>query len=251
MKLSLLVLVQDMLAAIEAEEVTDVGETTEAGMCVQIANRCFEQVITSFRWRHTRRYAQLTATAAFNELAPPDGCIALDPYHVYYGSQRILYYRPEDFMQITILRTGSNIISSNNINIYNDRAPIYFTSDDDQTLVFDALDSPTSGLDATKSLALGYFHPTARLGANADVFALPAQIFPAFEQLCIANAIGELKGDVEGAKQEVKDSMALISRQARLSRLIDLEDDIRQYIVPRQSASKMYSSLINTGDGFI
>ena len=46
MKLTLLELVQDMLVATDSENVSSVGETEDAGMCVNIANREFEKLIS-------------------------------------------------------------------------------------------------------------------------------------------------------------------------------------------------------------
>ena len=48
MKLTLLELVQDMLVATDSENVSTVGETEDAGMCVNIANREFEKLISKF-----------------------------------------------------------------------------------------------------------------------------------------------------------------------------------------------------------
>ena len=63
MKLTLLELVQDMLVATDSENVTDVGDTEDAGMCVNIANREFERLISKFRWRHTRAFGKLVVRA--------------------------------------------------------------------------------------------------------------------------------------------------------------------------------------------
>lgn len=43
MQLTLLQIVQDMLTSIDAQNVTDVSETEEASMCVNIANRAYER----------------------------------------------------------------------------------------------------------------------------------------------------------------------------------------------------------------
>ena len=46
MKLTLLALVQDMLVATDSENVSTVVETEDAGMCVNIAKREFEKLIS-------------------------------------------------------------------------------------------------------------------------------------------------------------------------------------------------------------
>ncbi len=237
MQLTLLQLVQDMVSAIDAEEVTDVSETEEAGMCVNIANRCYEQMMAQHRWRHLRTYSQLTADTNLNDLKLPTGGIAIDPLNVWYNQVPMTYYDPETFLALTIGRdtSESNIELQGNIRVFNDRDPQYFTSDDDETLRFESMPD-SGGLDATLSMALIYKLPTSRKSVNADIFDLPAVAFPTLSSLCISRAIGELKGDAAGAAAELRTYKGLMGSLARNARLIDKLGDKRKHIVARLGA---------------
>jgi len=237
MKLTLLELVQDMLAALDAENVSGVGQTEEAGMCVQIANRAYEQMMMGKRWRHLRGYHQLSTTANFNEMTTPSGTVAVDPVHIYYNDALVTYKSPEEFLAITIARNTaeSNIALYNNIKVYTDRDPSYFTSDDDETLRFDAIPDTINGLQAADTMVLAFVAPTSRLSADAEIFDMPAQMFPALNSLCIAKALGELKGDTNQSATEMGNYRSMAARLGRNARLVDRRDDSRKWIIPRRS----------------
>ena len=245
MKLTLLQLVQDMLSAIDAEKVSAVGETDEADMCVQITNRAYEEIIERVRWRHLKQLTSLTSSAILNQMVAPDGVIAIDPSRVYYNDTLLYYMVPEDFLDYTISRdvTASDVEIVGNVKVYNDRDPVYFTSFDDYTLVFDAMPDNTNGLVGADSTVLAYVGHTSRLTADGDIFNLPRQAFPALEKLCISIAKSELQADTtEGRKLfvEFKGLMAALKRNARL---VDQADDMRRWIIPRRTRG-MYTTRI-------
>ena len=183
MKLTLLELVQDMLVATDSENVSTVGETEDAGMCVNIANREFEKLISKFRWRHTRSFSKLEVTSIKNEMTLASNAVAVDPSTVYYSDDRVYWMEPDRFLAYTITRltSESNIVESNNVKVYNDRNPQYFTSFDDYTLVFDSYPND-SGLLKANTDVIVYTQPTSRLNADAEYFDLPSQAFPALSQ---------------------------------------------------------------------
>src|SRR3990167_2541038 len=133
MKPTLLVLVQDMLGAIEAENVAAVTDTDEASMCVNIANRCYEDISLHRRWKYQKGITRLITSTEMNERTLASGTVAFDPYNLYYDSQAMYYKTPEEFLAITIARdaTDSAVTLINNIKVFNERAPTFFTSDND------------------------------------------------------------------------------------------------------------------------
>lgn len=241
MKLTLLELCQDMLSAIDSENVTDVGETDEAAMCVNIANRCYEDMISKQRWRHLKQFAKLTTTTNKNELVTPSGTLAVDPYNVYYEGQRVEYVSPEDFLAGMLTRdsTATDVETIDGFVIYNTRNPVWFTSDDDETLRFDAIPDTINGLDGNSAMALCYVGPTSRLTDSDAYFDMPSQAFPALDKYCVSMALRELKGDTASANammNEYKSSMAALGRNARL---VDVRNDLRKWIIPRRSSRKL------------
>ncbi len=245
MKKTLLEIVQDMLAAIDAENVTDVGETEEADMCMRIANRVFEQIAVSKRWRHFKSYSALTTTANDNELGMPTGAYAFDGKSVYYNDAYIQWMEPDDFLYMTIRRdtAESNIQKVNGIKVYNDRDPIWYTTDDDATIRFDAYN--TTSLVTSLSNIIVWTLPTTLVTANASVFDLPIPIYPAFVEYCIGRAVLELQQNPEG-RNLIAEAKKMLSRTSRTSRLIDnVSHDIRKHIVPRRSYRRFASNEIS------
>ena len=103
MKLTLLEIVQDMLTATDSENVNSVGHTEDAGMCVNIANREFEKLISKYRWRHTRGLGKLSVTSNLNEMVLPPSAIAIVPDTLYYSGDRVYYMEPSTFLLLHVI----------------------------------------------------------------------------------------------------------------------------------------------------
>jgi hypothetical protein len=235
MKLTLLELVQDMLTAIESENVSDVGETEEAGMCVNIANRAFEDMAAKHRWKHMKQYGRLNTTANLNEMSAPSGTVAIDYANMWYEGNPVYYVEPDEFVRMTINREGTNTEIINMIPVYNDRNPVYWTSDDDQTIRFDAIPDSTNGLVSTNTFCIIWKTPTSRLSSNSEYFDMPAQAYPALRSLMLAYAVGELKGDTSQAGKYNRDHTKMMGSLARNARFVERPTDIRKNIVARRS----------------
>lgn len=242
MKLTLLQIVQDMLTAIDGENVTSVGETEEAGMCVNIANREFEKLLSKFRWRHTRTFGKLDTTANKHEMTTPSTAIAMMHDPVLYAGDRVYWMEPEAFLTYTISRNtaDSNISEVNHIKVFTDRNPQYYTSFDDETLVFDAYPN-ASGLVSDDFDVILYTHPTSRLTSDGEYFDLPAQAYSALVERCVSVAIMEIKGDTQGAqfkKRSADNAVAALSRNARM---VDVPNDRRKHLVTRRSLRNTFN----------
>lgn len=242
MKLTLLELVQDMLTATDSENVSTVGETEDAGMCVNIANREFERLISKFRWRHTRAFSKLAVTANKHEMKLKTGAIAIKPDSLYYSGSKMYWMEPERFLAYTITRatTESNILEVNHVKVYTDRDPQYFTSFDDETLVFDSYPD-SSGLVADNTDCIVYQAPTSRLTSDGEYFDLPPQAFPALALRCIVKAIVEIKGDTQGGSFEKRDADNAVAALSRNARLVDVLNDRRDYIIARRSMRNTFN----------
>jgi hypothetical protein len=245
MKLTLLEIVQDMLTATDSENVSTVGETEDAGMCVNIANREFERLISKFRWRHTRAFGKLVVRANNHEMDLPTSAIAIVPNSLYYSGNRVFWMEPDRFLSYTIPRntTESNIIEVGDIKVYSDRDPQYYTSFNDEVLIFDAYPD-ASGLVADNTDCIIYNHPTSRLTSDSEYFDLPSQAFPALVSRCIVSAVREIKGDTQGAQAEKRDADNAIAALSRNARLIDVLDDLRDNIVARRSMRNTFNRTV-------
>ena len=242
MKLTLLQIVQDMLSSTDSENVSSVGETEDAGMCVNIANREFEKLISKYRWRHTRAFGKLDTTSNNHEMKVPTTAIAIVHDPVYYKNDRVYYMEPDRFLAYTIERntSESNITEVNHVKVYTDRNPQHYTSFDDETLVFDAY--PTaSGLVSDDFDVILYTHPTSRLTSDGEFFDLPPQAYSALVERCVSVAMLEIKGDSQGAQIKKRSADNAVASLSRNARLVDVPDDRRKYIVTRRSARNTFN----------
>lgn len=247
MKKTLLTIIQDMLGAIEAENVSTVGETVESQLCTNIANRCYEDMISHKKWRHFKQKINLESTTELNILVPPQGTRAIDPYNVWYGTSKVKYIEPDRFLEITRGRNvaDTNVDEIDNIKVYNDRDPVYFTSFDDWELVFDSIPNTVDGLDPSESLALAVQHPTGRLSLDEEYFDIPDVLFPALTNYCIGTAVAELKQDEEGARKYIREYKSQLASLIRNSRLVDKDDDMKKYLVTRPTRSSHIVRIYN------
>lgn len=239
LKLTLLELVQDMLTAVNGENVNSVGDTEEAAMCVNIANRQFEKMSAKNRWKHFKEYtSSLQTTSNLNEMNLPTGAFAFKPDTIYYDGNPVWYLTPEVFLNMVVARdssTDSSILTINGIPVYKTKTPVYFTSDDDELLRFDGCVDSTNGLDGSKFKAIVYSTSTSRLSADSEVFDLPAQAFPTLGEYCIAYAIKELTSDEESFRSQLREAKTSAAALARNARLVDQPDDWRKNITPRRT----------------
>ncbi len=238
MKKTLLEIVKNMLAAIDSEEVDNVGQTEEAGMCVEFANQEYDKMIAKYvHWRHLRRYAQLNTSVYLNEMTCPAGTMSIDPDFVYYDDQKVFFMTPEQFMVNTMARvtSESNIDVINGIKVYTDRNPLYYTTDDNETLRFDAIPSAIDGLTGSLFKVLAYVAPTSALTDDGEYFDLPAPVYPALTGFCRAYAIAKLKGDSSEARFEAREATKSLSAAIITHRLIDKPTDFRDVIIPRRT----------------
>lgn len=233
-----------MLTAIDSERVTAVGDTEEAGMCVDLANLCYEMMTSKKRWRHFRKYGSLTTTANLNEMDVPTGTTALDPYNVWYDGARVEWKEPEEFLMLCNGRNedDDNVTTINGLKIITDTNPSWFTSDNDETLRFDSIPDPDDGLTASNFQVLIYQQPTSRLSLGTAYFDLPAIVYPALVLWCRGIAKIDLKGDTAGGQTDVAEAKKTIATLNRTARLVDVQDDLRKWIVPRRSSQNLGSS---------
>lgn len=243
MKRSLLELTNDILSSIDSETVDTISDTQEADQVVKIYNRAYEDMITAKRWRHLKRLVNFISSSELNELVAPTNTMAIDPYNFYYNGVLMQYYKPEVFFSMTTFRTGTNLTVMDNINVYNDQNPTFFTSVDDETLKFDSVPDDLNGLQA--SLSQGFIYTTPeRLVSGEEFFELPGQAYPALTKLALAYAYGELKGDDTQAARYEKQYVKHMSQLERTGRYIDKLDDLRDNIITRPTRNYQSTKVV-------
>lgn len=194
-KMTLLDLVQDVLSDMESDEVNSINDTAEALEVAQIFKSTFYSMIDGKDWPHLYQFFQLTAsgtTSRPTHMMLPERIS--DVEWVKYNCRevtdtrdkvrKIIYKTPEKFMELLDSRVSDaveiDVITDTTgitLNIYNDRAPTYYTSFDNEYIIMDAYDvGVDSTLQTSKTQCYGKQDPSWTMD---DTFTpdLPANSF--------------------------------------------------------------------------
>lgn len=195
-KKTLLEIVQDILNDLESDEVNSISDTVEAQQVAQIVRSTYEAIISArTEWPHLSTLFQLdSATAAKpTHMKLPENILSIA--WVKYNKRRITdtkdimleikYKEPADFLKLLDERdsSASNITvvvddSDINLNILNNTPPTYYTTFDNEYLVFDSFDSALeANLQNSKTSCHGQRDPVFTV-SDSFVADLPVQMFP-------------------------------------------------------------------------
>lgn len=195
MKMSLLDMVQDILSDMNSDEVSSITDTLESLQVAQIIKSVYYELISRKNWPHTRKLLQLTPSGDSTKpthMSVPDSI--KEVVEINYDKRkttdtspkwrRVEYLHPDEFLRYTNGRNSSNSnideiedYTGVELLIRNDAAPTYYTSFDDENLVFDSYDNTVdTTLQETKTQVIAYVIPTFTL---SDTFTpdFPAEAF--------------------------------------------------------------------------
>lgn len=200
MKKTLLQLVQGILNDADSDNVNSIDDTVEALQAVEIIRNTYFLMMANRDWPHTRKLIQLDSAADIdkpNYLKLPERLKRLDLFK--YEKQKdgdtrkilekVTYMHPDEFLDHISQRNSDNAnveliedFSGARLLIFNNYAPQYFTSFDDEYLVTDSYDSAVDAtLQQDKTQAVAYIVP---MWNSEDDFVpdLPIEAFPALEE---------------------------------------------------------------------
>ena len=194
-KMTLLAMVQDILNDIDGDQVNSVSDTVEAEQVAQIIKTTYDALMSNRDWPSTKT---LLKTIASGDVSLPTHMtfddnvkeiLFLNYNKADFGETRlkylpVKYLNTDDFLRMSNARNNDDdnidiIIDPTSVQllIKNDVQPTYYTSFDDETLVFDSYDSATdSTIQSSKVQAMGYVIPTMVI-ANTTVPDLPSEAF--------------------------------------------------------------------------
>ena len=218
-KMTLIEMTQAILNDMDSDTVDSIGDTVEATQVAQIVKDTYYNIISNLDIPEHYGLLQVTALGDsakpnYMKLADNVSNIKWFKYNVETLTetdsdyQRVSYMSPEDFLTLVLPRRESdtNVIlvqdaSGVSLPIINDKRPEYFTSFDDEYLVFDSYDSSVDNtLQQSKSMCWGKKEPT---WSAVDSFTpdLDAEFFSYFLSECKAAAFVNLK-QVANNKEE-------------------------------------------------
>jgi len=194
-KMTLLEMVQDILSDMDSDEVNSISDTTESLQVAQIIKTTYYNIIDGKDHAFLHELFQLDSngtTARPSHMSLPETIIDLDwikynkklPTDTKNKYEAVIYKAPEDFLNLVNGRdsSASNVTVVTDptgiaLNIYNDKPPMYFTSFDDETLVFDAYNSAIeSTLQNSKSQCFGKRSVAFTL-SDSFIPDMPVQMF--------------------------------------------------------------------------
>ncbi len=177
--MTLLQIVQDILSDMNSDEVNSIDDTIEAQQVAQIVKSTYFNIIDGRDWPHLYQFFRLDASGSASRpthMSLPDNALSIE--YIKYNTKtatdtkdkytKIVYKTPEEFMDIVDARdsSASRITQVTDpigvyINIYNDTAPVYYTSFDNENIVMDAYNSGVdSTLQQAKTQCYGRIYPT-------------------------------------------------------------------------------------------
>lgn len=192
--MTLFEMVEDILSDLDSDVVTSYEDTTESLQVAQILKTTYFNMIDGRDWPHLYQPFRLTESSASTPTHMTFSNSVMDVKYIKYNIRtatdtkdryvEITFVEPQVFMDMVDARDSSatnvtQVTDASNIkiNVYNDRAPTYYTSFDEETVVFDAHDADVETyLTTAKNQCYGKIYPTVTL-SDGMYFDLPAQAF--------------------------------------------------------------------------
>lgn len=232
MKMSLLEIVVDILSDMDSDEVNSIDDTQESAQVAQIIKSTYFAMLSNRNWPHMRKTISFTPidTTKPTHLLIPENVkeVVFVKYNtIKTGETRKMYSdmkwkEPDDFLRLNnqLDNTAANVdvitdFSGVELLIRTDIAPQWYTSFDDQHIVFDSYDSSVDNtLQESKVQAMGYVYPTWTM-EDSFIPDLPIEAFTALLEEAKSRASMKLKQVADQkAEQESVRQQRWLSRKA-------------------------------------
>lgn len=232
-KLSLLDMVQDILSDLNDDEVNSIADTVESLQVAQILKSSYFELMNLQNWPHLKRLMALISSSDSERpthMIVPD--LVKEVEQIEYNRKTsasgrdaykvIKYLSPDEFLRITNTYDSTNpsvkrVVDYSGVSllIYTDRQPEYWTSFDDDNIVFNSYDSGVeSTLQASNSRMFGYVSATWRM---VDTFIpdMPEEMFSMLLAEAKSVAFVRLKQVADQkAEQQSRRQMARMKRNS-------------------------------------
>lgn len=224
-KMTLLEIVQNILGAMGSDEVSSIGDTIEAYDVAQEVQTTFYELLGGMEAPYRSNVFQLEAlsdTTRPTHMKIPPTVKDIDELYFDYQTDsktswtRLTYLPPTEFLKLSIQRSSDTAAFSTTdlsgvpLYVLNDADPQYFTSFDDEHVVFDSYDATKmSTLTEIRTLGMGTIMPSFSL-EDTHIPALPADAFPLLlseaKQACFINIkqVSNAKEDQRSRRQRVR-----------------------------------------------
>lgn len=197
--MTLLEMVQDILSDMDSDEVDTILETVESAQVAQTIKTTYFNIIDGREWPHLKQLIQpVQSSDALFPTHMTIGATTIELEYVKYNKKSatdtfdkfedIKYITPKEFMDLVAKRhsDATNVVvvtdtTGVTLNILTDTPPTYYTSFDNDKIVFDSFDIAVDTLYmlTTKVQAYGRVYPTWT-ASDSFVPDLPVQAFSYF-----------------------------------------------------------------------
>jgi len=219
-KMTLLDMTQEILSDMSSDEVNSISDTAEAMQVASIIKSTYFNIIDGRDWPHLYQMFALTGFADPDKpthLSMSDSILDVDwlKYNIKLdvaekdSFRDIIYKTPKEFMAILDNRDSTasyvQVVEDDTtieLNVYNDRAPSYYTSFDNETIIMDAFNSALeSTLQGSKTQGYGKVYPT---WTTSDSFIpdLPTQSFSYLVNEARATCFSRLQQSVDQKSEQ-------------------------------------------------
>lgn len=232
MKLTLLDMVQDILSDSDSDLVNSIDDTPESQQVAQIVKTTFMDIISEKNWPHLRQLSQLDSAST----ARPTHCklparvkeleeIRYDVADVDDTRKRykkIDYLYPDEFLDRVNSRNTDNdnveeVVDNSGVTlaIVDDKAPQFWTSFDDEYIVFDSYDSDVDTFIQNSKTSIIIFREPTWTHNDNFVPDLPSEAFSLLLAESKSRAFLALSQEPnEKAEQQVRRQRMWLSRKA-------------------------------------
>lgn len=223
MKMTLLEIVQSILNDLESDEANSINDSVEAMQIASLVRDCYYEWISNRTWPHLKRLSKLDASGTLskpNYMKLPSNvkelknlkyeCSKLGETKLQYKEMKYKY--PDEFLDMVHSRNSdsNNIVIieddlGGKLPIINDKAPEYWTSFDDEYIIFDSYDAEVDDtLKSNKSQILCVVEPSW-IHDDSFIPDLPSEAFAGFLAECKSTASLAFK-QMANQKEEQKAS---------------------------------------------
>lgn len=228
--MTVLDMTQKILSAMDSDEVNSINDTLEATQIAEVIESTYYNIISGKDWPHLFELFQLTASGDNTKpthMSLPDTYLEIKwlKYNKRNSTdtkdkfEDVIYKDPEEFINLLNVRdeTESNVTEVTDasgivLKILNDIAPTYYTSFDNENIIFDSYDSGVNTtLISSKTQCYGKKEPTFTL-SDSFVPDLPVAMFSYLLNESKATCFVEMK-----QTQNPKAEQHSITQRRRLS----------------------------------
>jgi len=222
MKSTLLDLAQDISSSMDGDEFGSISDTFESEQIVTILRTVYRDIISNRNWPHLKKAINLVPSISTDfpthmTIAENVKELVLINYNKQKNGTTRLDYQPVTWQENDEFLRRQNALNNDNdtvdviadptgvqLLIQNNKAPDYYTSFDDNTLVFDSYDEEIdSTLVGSKFQGVAYLMPDVFLETDSFIVDLPEEAFSAFYNEAKSLAFLELRQQGHAKAEQV------------------------------------------------